>query len=791
MKKLNESLKDNEEGEELKDIFLENDSNEDSNQNSKYNKMQKIDLKIKSLKKVRKSRYGKWSKTSKIKKLCIIIIILAILGLISLGFLKYLSEIPSEEEKYNECQWFIDGKSYFEDLFQKLMEANNSIYITDWWMSPEVFLLRPVDVSPYLKMVENKVITDEQVKNMTRLIDVLNYKAKQGVQIYILVYKEFSFALSINSDHTEKIFNKLLNKNIKVTRYPSLWETLYWSNHEKLVIIDGVIGYVGGLDLCWGRYDNNQHPIYEAPNAENIYEFPFIDYSNNRIKDFSKVENYYVESVPREQSTRMPWHDVHSRIIGIAVQNISKHFIERWNLANFVENQIRVLSSIKNDSLSLYNKFNFTKELIKMNTLKNKSLQEEFIPDEKNINDIILLNKENSELKNVMKNYVFSEIKEESNIDKNETNKTEIYKKYFTEGIPPSNVQVLRSVSEWSAGVKEKEDSILKAYYHLINNAEHYIYIENQFFVSKSWNKEEREKNKNCISDLVENEIAYLIRKRIERAYKEKQNFKVYIFIPLLPGFEGEPQESETIKIILKHTYGGICRNYGLSLIEQLEKIMGNKWKNYIGFFSLRNHGLVNNVPKTEIIYIHSKLMIIDDKTVLIGSANINDRSMLGDRDSEFAVIINEKQELKNRKTGKKFIMNGNSNYNASNFAVEFRKALMAEHLGINQNDQILDDPVNNQLYSLFLNRARTNTEIYHDIFACYPDDSFVSFQSLKDAQKMRELEKEEDLLNKYNKLKGKIVGHIVEFPLLFLKEESFTTSWRSYEKYVKEINFT
>ena len=135
--------------------------------------------------------------------------------------------------------------------------------------------------------------------------------------------------------------------------------------------------------------------------------------------------------------------------------------------------------------------------------------------------------------------------------------------------------------------------------------------------------------------------------------------------------------------------------------------------------------------------------------------------------------------------------MNGKSNYNASNFAVEFRKALMAEHLGINQNDPILADPVSNQLYSLFLKRARINTEIYHDLFACYPDDSFVSFQSLKDAQEIRKLEKEEDLLNKYNKLKEKIVGHIVEFHLLFLKEESLETSFFSKEKWIREIIFT
>ena len=37
---------------------------------------------------------------------------------------------------------------------------------------------------------------------------------------------------------------------------------------------------------------------------------------------------------------------------------------------------------------------------------------------------------------------------------------------------------------------------------------------------------------------------------------------------------------------------------------------------------------------------MHSKLLIADDRLVICGSANINDRSMLGKRDSEIAVII-------------------------------------------------------------------------------------------------------------------------------------------------------
>ena len=42
----------------------------------------------------------------------------------------------------------------------------------------------------------------------------------------------------------------------------------------------------------------------------------------------------------------------------------------------------------------------------------------------------------------------------------------------------------------------------------------------------------------------------------------------------------------------------------------------GDHWEDYIGFFSLRNHAIVNGIPKTELIYIHSKLMIVDDKKV-------------------------------------------------------------------------------------------------------------------------------------------------------------------------------
>lgn len=60
----------------------------------------------------------------------------------------------------------------------------------------------------------------------------------------------------------------------------------------------------------------------------------------------------------------------------------------------------------------------------------------------------------------------------------------------------------------------------------------------------------------------------------------------------------------------------------------------------YITFHGLRTHSMLNGTMITELIYVHSKLIIIDDNTVICGSANINDRSMVATRDSEIAVII-------------------------------------------------------------------------------------------------------------------------------------------------------
>lgn len=115
--------------------------------------------------------------------------------------------------------------------------------------------------------------------------------------------------------------------------------------------------------------------------------------------------------------------------------------------------------------------------------------------------------------------------------------------------------------------------------------------------------------------------------------------------LPLLPGFEGEVdnERSAVLRLQLHLQYKTLSRGEK-SLLSNLSHI--DNLGQYIQFYGLRTHALLGGKPVTEIIYVHSKLLIVDDRVVLIGSANINDRSMLGSRDSEIAVMVEDEETL-------------------------------------------------------------------------------------------------------------------------------------------------
>ncbi|KAK2179081.1 hypothetical protein NP493_515g01012 [Ridgeia piscesae] len=313
--------------------------------------------------------------------------------------------------------------------------------------------------------------------------------------------------------------------------------------------------------------------------------------------------------------------------------------------------------------------------------------------------------------------------------------------------------QILRSASKWSAGISHVEDSIQQAYLQLIRNAKHFIYIENQFFIST------------CDDHKEENGIAEALYKRIIKAHSDGEVFRVYVVMPLLPAFEGEVGTSSgaAIQVVMHWNYMSISRG-GKSLLERLAAEITDPFE-YISFYGLRTHSELGGNLTTELIYVHSKLMIVDDTKVIIGSANINDRSLIGKRDSELAIVVEDTKMVRS-------CMNGQSCM-VGQYASSLRKSLFREHLGLMSKKTSIDvsDPVLSGFYKgVWMKQATINTSMYDKVFNCIPSDKVHNFHELRHQQKIEPLHK--TCPTEARRLLTKVKGHLVLLPLRFLYRE-------------------
>jgi len=96
----------------------------------------------------------------------------------------------------------------------------------------------------------------------------------------------------------------------------------------------------------------------------------------------------------------------------------------------------------------------------------------------------------------------------------------------------------------------------------------------------------------------------------------------------------------------------------------------------YLSVCSLRTWEWMDEKVFTEQVYVHAKMVIADDKVVIIGSGNFNDRSMMGTRDSEIGIVIRDVSSFED------ITMNGTP-YKAGSFAYSLRMHLWKIHLGI------------------------------------------------------------------------------------------------------------
>lgn len=143
----------------------------------------------------------------------------------------------------------------------------------------------------------------------------------------------------------------------------------------------------------------------------------------------------------------------------------------------------------------------------------------------------------------------------------------------------------------------------------------------------------------------------------------------------------------------------------------------------------------------SEELYIHTKCLIADDRLVIIGSANLNDRSQLGTHDSEIAVVIEDPTPVRSEMAGQP--------WTASKFAASLRRQLFRKHLGLlpdqrwdqpdanfqpvskcpneydwdSTADRLVADPMSEEFDQLWRGVARTNTEVFSKAFHNVPND--------------------------------------------------------------------
>nr|CAD1835371.1 unnamed protein product [Ananas comosus var. bracteatus] len=522
------------------------------------------------------------------------------------------------------------GKCW-HDIFDAISQARRLVYIVGWSVFHTIQLVR-----------------DTGGAGALTLGDLLKSKSQEGVRVLLLVWDDptsrniLGFQTNgVMGTHDEETRRFFKHSSVQVLLCPrSAGKRHSWvkqqetgtifTHHQKTVIMDAdaghgrrkIIAFVGGLDLCGGRYDTPRHPLFRT--LQTLHK---DDYHN---PNFAGLD---------ARGPREPWHDLHSKIDGPAAYDVLTNFEERWLKAS-KRHGIKKLGKSHDDAL----------------------LKTERIPDIVGIHELINQTDYDPETWHVQ---IFRSIDSNS-----------------VKGFPKDPREATRKNLVCGKNVLI-DMSIHTAYVNAIRAAQHFIYIENQYFLGSSFNWDS---NKDIgANNLIPIEIALKIANKI----KANERFSAYIVIPMWP--EGNPTSAPTQRILfwqnktMQMMYETIYRALKeVGLEDKYEP------QDYLNFFCLGNREAVDtyhasdgtsnsaNTPQEHarknrrfMIYVHSKGMIVDDEFVILGSANINQRSLEGLRDTEIAMGAYQPQYTWARKqSAPRGQIHG------------YRMSLWAEHIG-------------------------------------------------------------------------------------------------------------
>ncbi|KAJ3692834.1 hypothetical protein LUZ60_011929 [Juncus effusus] len=509
-----------------------------------------------------------------------------------------------------------NGKTFnhnacWEDICHAILEAHHLIYIVGWSIYDKVRLVR--ESSP------SRPVPDE-CRHMS-LGELLKYKSQEGVRVCLLVwddktshdkfYIKTGGMMQTHDEETKKFFKHSSVICQLSPRYASNKLSIFkqqvvgtlFTHHQKCVLVDThasrnnrkITAFIGGLDLCDGRYDTPSHRLFQDLDTvfkEDIHQPTFND---------------------EGKGPRQPWHDLHCKLEGPAAYDVLGNFEQRWRKASKWRDLFKRKSHWKDDAL-----------------LKLERISWILSPSKSMPNDSpgLWVNKEGE--KENWHVQIFRSIDSGS-----------------VKGFPSDVKEALKLnlVCQKNLAI---DKSIHLAYVRAIRSAQNFIYIENQYFLGSSF--EWPHYKQSGADNLVPVELALKIVSKI----RAKQRFTVYVLIPMWP--EGVPTTSSVQEILfwqnqtMQMMYGIIGKELKANGMEDQHPT------DYLNFYCLGNREpyAENEKIKSEsdsnspaalaqkyrrfMIYVHAKGMIVDDEYVILGSANINQRSLSGSRDTEIAM---------------------------------------------------------------------------------------------------------------------------------------------------------
>ncbi|KAL6643951.1 hypothetical protein ACP70R_018717 [Stipagrostis hirtigluma subsp. patula] len=576
----------------------------------------------------------------------------------------------------------------WEDVFDAIDKAQHLVYITGWSVNTDIRLVRRDG--------------DDGGETLGKL---LKRKASKGVRVLLLVWNDptsvplplllrllgyNNFDLPWVGQHTHdedtaayfrgsNVHCVLVGRSVALAPPPPpssarrAFELPNWldTHHQKTIIVDHdvppgaasadgdrhIVSFVGGIDLCDGRYDTQSHCLFSTLDAEHKGDFHQIS----------------LEGASSDLGgPRMPWHDIHSKIEGPAAWDVLRNFEQRWKKQGAGDELLVDL----------------------MNLVKLPSWQ--------------VVPASDKEAWNVQ---MFRSI-----------DSTAVANFPVADGTAGSITAVTNAGLVCGRHNTTVDRSVQDAYIHAIRRAKNFIYIENQYFIGSAFQWAPGSAGRvSAINvppqNLVPRELSLKIASKIEAG----EPFAVYVVLPMWS--DGLPDSWSVQEMLLwqRNTIEMMYKDVADAL--QKAKMTNASPRDYLTFFCLGNRELKSSgepagaaPPGTPygraqkarrfMIYVHSKMMIVDDEYIIVGSANINQRSMDGARDTEIAMGAYQP-----------YYLNANSQAGARGQVHGFRMSLWYEHLG--SKDDVLLNPADPRCVRMVNDMADANWSRYAQEVPC------------------------------------------------------------------------